>query len=164
MEANVNMVTVLPSSFAIQTKSFKDDFNNDFETAMVEFNKGMQMVVEWPIEQTRKHLRPLHIKAHVNGQPVNKIIIDRGASVNLMPRLNFMQLGKQLKDFMPYNIVVIDFNGKVSALKEMVLVNLQRGTITRPTLFIIIPSRASYNLLLSQDWIMWYKLSFFTLH
>lgn len=31
------------------------------------------------------HLRPLYIKAHVNRKPANKVLIDRGAVLSVMP-------------------------------------------------------------------------------
>ena len=31
------------------------------------------------------HLRPLYIKAHMNRKPANKVLIDRGAVLSVMP-------------------------------------------------------------------------------
>ena len=43
--------------------------------------------------------------------------------------------------------------GKTSIVKGMVLLNIRVGSIDRPTMFVVVPSKASYNLLLGRDWI-----------
>ena len=45
--------------------------------------------------------------------------------MNLMHRSTFLCLRKQLKDLMPFNIIVTNFTSKMSALAGMVMVNLQ---------------------------------------
>ena len=50
-------------------------------------------------------------------------------------------------------MVVTDFNGRTSPSDGVTMLTIQVGTIKRPTLFVVVPSRASYNLLLGRDWI-----------
>ena len=40
------------------------------------------------------HLRPLYIKAHINGKPVSRVLIDKGAVLNVMPFSTIKKLGK----------------------------------------------------------------------
>ena len=82
------------------------------------------MAFEWLIEQMKKHLRPLHVKTHVKGLLVNKILINEGVAINLMPRSTFVWLRKQPKHLIPSNIIVTDFNDKMPTSKGIVLVNL----------------------------------------
>ncbi|MCI72768.1 hypothetical protein A2U01_0094032, partial [Trifolium medium] len=60
----------------------------------------------------RGHLKPLFIKAEVNEDfKVNKVLIDGGTAVNLMPESFLSKIDKFEKDFMDHNIVITDFNG-----------------------------------------------------
>ena len=50
-------------------------------------------------------------------------------------------------------IVVTDYRGKSTPAKGVVLLNVKVGTMERATLFVVILSKSSYDLLLGQDWI-----------
>jgi hypothetical protein len=55
---------------------------------LVTENKGFEvgkMVFVRPSKQMTQHLKPLYIKAHMNGRPVNKVLVDNGAAVNIFP-------------------------------------------------------------------------------
>ena len=93
----------------------------------------------------------MHIKAHVDGQPISQVLIDGGATINLMLWLTIVKIGAIAKDLMPSDIAMTDFNGKMSSLKRMVLVNLMVGSNSHQTLFVVMPSKSNYNLLLGQN-------------
>ena len=126
MELQIWAVTILPPSFITKAKltTEEDDFDDDLVIVTIKFKEGMQMPFEWPTKLINKHLRPLYIKAHSNGWLVNKVLINERVAINLMLRSTFVWLGKQAKDLMPSNVVMIDFNGKMLALERMVLIDL----------------------------------------
>ena len=45
---------------------------------------------------------------------MNKMLVDGGASINLMPYITFRKLGKGLEDLMETNIMLKDFGGNAS--------------------------------------------------
>ena len=45
---------------------------------------------------------------------MNKMLVDGGASVNLMPYTTFRKLGKGLEDLMETNMILRDFGGNTS--------------------------------------------------
>lgn len=106
---------------------------------------------ERPSQEQRSHLRPLHIMALVEGKPTNRVFIDGGASVNLIPRAMFKKLGKDKLDLLATNLAVTDFSGKSLTSDGVVMLNVRAGTVERLTLFVVIPSRSSYNFLLGRD-------------
>ncbi|KAL1337299.1 hypothetical protein AAHE18_10G129500 [Arachis hypogaea] len=63
------------------------------------------------------------------------------------------RLGKTEKDLIKSSIRVTDFNGKTSSLRGVVLLSIEVGFVNRPTLFVVVPSKAGFNLLLGRDWI-----------
>ena len=55
------------------------------DSTVVEFNFAMESVVFHKPDDSVNHLKPLHVKGHVNGMPVHNMLVDSGAIVNLMP-------------------------------------------------------------------------------
>ena len=61
-----------------------------------------------------QHLKALYMKGFVDGKPMNKMLIDGGASVNPMPYTTFRKLGKGPKDLMETDMMLKDFGGNTS--------------------------------------------------
>ncbi|KAL1293674.1 hypothetical protein AAHE18_19G088200 [Arachis hypogaea] len=64
-----------------------------------------------------------------------------------------MKVGKHPDDLVPTNIVVTDFSGALSPAKGLVTLIVKVGSSERNTVFVVVPSNASYNALLGRDWI-----------
>jgi hypothetical protein len=45
------------------------------------------VIFEKPWEKNYKHLKALFLKGYINGDTVNKMLVDIGAAVNIMPYL-----------------------------------------------------------------------------
>lgn len=104
-------------------------------------------------EGMKNHLKPLFIRGKVENVGVNKILVDGGTTVNLMPHYMLKRIGKDYTDTKPHNMVLSNYEGKVGTTMGVIQVDLTVGTITRPTMFLVIVSKANYNLLLGQEWI-----------
>lgn len=65
---------------------------------------------ERPSEDMKNHLKPLFIRAKVENTITNKILIDGGVVVNLMPPFLLRKLGKY--DLRPHNIVLSNYESK----------------------------------------------------
>ncbi|KAL1334418.1 hypothetical protein AAHE18_11G175700 [Arachis hypogaea] len=99
------------------------------------------------------HLRPLHMTTTLSGIKVNKVLIDGGAAIGLLPERMLMKVGKHSDDLVPTNIVVMDFSGVSTLAKGLVTPTVKVGSSERNTMFVVVPSKASYNALLGRDWI-----------
>lgn len=99
------------------------------------------------------HLKPLFIRVKVRGMAVNKVFIDRGDAVNLMPYTLFKKRVKGEEDLRQHNMVLLNYEGKTSNIIGVVQVDLDVGTNTRSTLFMVIDSKANFNLFLGLEWI-----------
>lgn len=82
---------------------------------------------------------------------MNKILVDSGAAVNLMPHFLLEKIGKYDTDLMPHNMVLSNYEGKSGQTMGVIQVDVTIGSITRPTIFMVIASRASYNFLLGRE-------------
>lgn len=70
-----------------------------------------QAIFERPNPRMMYHLKPLFIRANVDGITVNKVFVDVG-TINLMQRSLFKKIGKTDKDFRPHNMVLSNYEGK----------------------------------------------------
>ncbi|XP_050876224.1 uncharacterized protein LOC127079917 [Lathyrus oleraceus] len=78
---------------------------------VVEEQKSM---FERPSPGMMYYLKPLFIRAKVDGITVNKVFVDGGATVNLMPYTIFKKMGKCDDDLRQHNMVLSNYEGKTS--------------------------------------------------
>ena len=45
-----------------------------------------------------RHIKPLYVRAHLNGRSVSKVQIDNGSVVNVMPLRVLRALGRSIND------------------------------------------------------------------
>ncbi|WJX20372.1 hypothetical protein P8452_09935 [Trifolium repens] len=87
----VNVASILPREFDVCSEITDD-----------EEESGMQMALH----------RPVCYYAKVNNVGINKVLIDGGAVVNLMPEFLLRKIGKSLVDLHPHNIVLSNYEGE----------------------------------------------------
>ena len=101
----------------------------------------------------KSHLKPLFITGKVEDFLTNKILVDCGATVNLIPHHLLRKMGKYDTDAKPHNMVLSNYEGKVGTTLGVIQVELMVGIVTRSTIFMIMETKANYNLLLGREWI-----------
>lgn len=108
---------------------------------------------ERPSEAMRNHLKPLFIGGKIDNMAINKILVDGRATMNLMSRTILKNIRKSHMNTKPHNMVLSNYEGKVGTTLEFIQFDLTIDTITRPTMFMVVESKANYNLLLGHEWI-----------
>src|ERR1051325_2888218 len=101
----------------------------------------------------RIHLKPLLIRAKVEETAINKVLVDCGATVNIMPHHILKKIGKFDTDIRSHNMVPSDYKGRTKTTMGVIQVNITVGSVTRPTIFMVIQGRPSYNLLVDREWL-----------
>jgi hypothetical protein len=61
-----------------------------------------------------RHLKALYVRGFVDGKPISKMLVDGGASVNLMPYTTSRKLGKGPEDLIETDMMLKDFGGNAS--------------------------------------------------
>ena len=84
---------------------------------------------------------------------MNKMLVDGGASINLMPYTTFRKLDKGPGDLIETDMMLKDFEGNASKTRGAMNVELTIGSKTLLTTFFVIDRKGSYSLLFDQDWI-----------
>jgi hypothetical protein len=143
--AGTNMVFVLPPEFYAPDRKLLPVAQLDFGPRPVIF--------EEPREKNYKHLKALYLKGYINGHPVNKMLVDTGATINIMPYSVLHRLGRSAEDLIKTNVTLNDFNGQASEAQGVLNVDLTVGRKTIPTSFFIVSSKSTYTVLLGRDWI-----------
>jgi hypothetical protein len=139
------MVFVLPPEFYAPDRKELSVAQLDFGPWLVNFEK--------PQEKNYKHLKALYLKGYINGHPVNKMLVDTGAAVNIMPYSVLRWLGRSAEDLIKTNVALSDFNGQASEAQGVLNVDLSVGSKTVLTSFFIINNKSTYTVLLRRDWI-----------
>lgn len=135
---DVEMARHRPVCYYMMNNGCVEEKNAFFERP----NKGME-----------SHLKPLFIIGKVENITVNTILVDGGAVVNLMSHYMLKRIGKDDTDTKPHNMVLSNYEGNVGTTVGVIQVDLTINTITRTTMFMVISSKAKYNLLLGREWI-----------
>ena len=56
------------------------------------------MIFEKPTKEMTGHIRPLYVRAHFNGKPVSKVLVDNGSTINVMLLRMLRALGRNIDD------------------------------------------------------------------
>ncbi|KAK2384605.1 hypothetical protein QL285_071934 [Trifolium repens] len=118
----VNVVSILPREFDVCSEITDEEEESGMQMALhrpvcyyVMSNGALEdqmATFERPDEGMKSHLKPLFIQAKVNNVGINKVLIDGGAAVNLMPKFLLKKIGKSLVDLHPHNIVLSNYEGE----------------------------------------------------
>ncbi|WCJ31745.1 hypothetical protein M5689_013206 [Euphorbia peplus] len=116
-------------------------------------NRTKRVYFDKPTPKMTRHIRPLYVKAHIDGKPLSRVLIDNGSAVNIIPLKMVMALGKSEEDIVSSEISVSAFTREVAKTYGVLSVELTISTKTARTAFFVVNSSASYQALLRRDWI-----------
>ena len=142
---------LLPSEFRapVDQEIYSDFDESEYEEIVAKLTVVQQAIFDKPIKH--RHLKALYMKGLVDGKPMNKMLVDGGASINLMPYTTFHKLGKGLGDLMETDMMLKDFGGNASKTRGAINVELTIRSKTLLTTFFVIDGKGSYSLLLGHD-------------
>jgi len=123
------------------------------KTLFLRKSRASKVILEKPPEEMTKHLRPLYIRAHIDGKPVSSVLVDNGAAVHILQLRMVRRLSKSEQDFIPSEVSVTSFDGGVAQTKGIIPVDLTVGNTTKVSAFFVVDGTVAYNALLGRDWI-----------
>jgi hypothetical protein len=100
----------------------------------------------------RAHEASLH-QGHLDGTSIRHIIIDGGASVNILPLSLFKKLDHVEGDLKCTNLSLSGCATDPTEAKGIICMELMVGSKTVPRTFFVVDVKGRYNVLLRQDWI-----------
>jgi hypothetical protein len=109
-------------------------------------------------------MKPLFIRGHLDGMSVGHMLVDGGASVNILSLSLFKKLGHVEGDLNCTNLSLSGFAGDPTEVKGIIYKELTFGSKTVPTTFFVVDVKGRYNVLLGRDWIHTNRCVPFTLY
>ena len=113
---NIQMAFLLPLEFRAppDQEVYSDFDDSEYEEIVAKLTVVQQAIFDKPVKH--RHLKALYMKGFVDGKPMNKMLVDGGASVNLMPYTTFCKLDKGPEDLMETDMMLKDFRGNTLRL------------------------------------------------
>jgi hypothetical protein len=96
----VNVIVLSTDYYIVEDDSAAAVFNFPIQDAT--FNKPEQHV---------NHLKPLHVKGHINGTLVHNMLVDNGAIVNVIPYALYKKLGGTDEELVKTNMTITGVGG-----------------------------------------------------
>jgi hypothetical protein len=136
---DVNMVFMIPAEFHVPTKD------------VVELALGVECAMFKKPENPGAHRKPLFIRGHLDGTPIRQMLVDGGASINIMPLSPFKKLGHIEGDLKHTNLSLSGFVGDPIEPKGVICKVVTVGSKTVSTTFFVVDMKLRYNVLLGRD-------------
>ncbi|XP_074304433.1 uncharacterized protein LOC141639153 [Silene latifolia] len=121
-------------------------------TQCVSCNAALTFSDEDLLLGSKPHNGPLYVSGYIRGQKVNRILIDGGSGVNLMPKATMKELGNTVNELSSSRTVIHGFNLNGERAIGMIRVNLSMGDLSSETHFHVIKAKTSFKLLLGRPW------------
>jgi hypothetical protein len=126
----------------------------DDEPVIGQFDFGPKEVAFTKAKESINHLKPLFVHDHIDGIPIAKMLVDGGATVNLMPYSLYRKLGKQDAKLVKTNMTLsgVGTDSSIKA-KRVTSVELTIETKILAAAFFVADVEGNYSLILGRDWI-----------
>ncbi|KAI5338999.1 hypothetical protein L3X38_018271 [Prunus dulcis] len=108
---------------------------------------------EMPTKRMASHLKRLYVGAHFDGIPVSKVLVDTGATVNILLASIMKKLKKGLDELIPTETTVSGFMVDTTTSKGIIPLQVIVGQKVRVTVFFVVETTVHFNALLEQVWI-----------
>jgi hypothetical protein len=137
----INMVFTIPAEFRAPIED------------VAELTLGAERAMFKKLDNPGAHMKPLFIRGHLDGTPIRHMLVDGGASINILPLLLFKKLGYVESDLKHTNLSLSGFAGDPTEAKGIISKELMVGSKTVPTTFFVVDVKGHYNVLLGRNWI-----------
>jgi hypothetical protein len=96
-----------------------------------------EVVFEKP-EESNQHLKSLYVQSHIDGKLISSMLIDDGATINLIPYSIFKKLGREDKELIKTNPMLNVVGGNPMETRVVVSMELIVGSKSLTTMFFVI--------------------------
>ncbi|KAL7126395.1 hypothetical protein ABFS83_14G183900 [Erythranthe nasuta] len=102
---------------------------------------------------SKPHNRPLFVAGYAREQKVNRILIDGGSAVNILPLHTLNELGISTEELKTSRLMIQGFNQEGQRALGIIRIELLMDDMLSTALFHVIDARTSYRMLLGRPWI-----------
>jgi hypothetical protein len=105
------------------------------------------------LTRTTEHNRPLYVTGMCEGVKINRIFIDPGSSINLMPLKILKSLSLSVKHLSSEKISIQGFNRNSQKALGAVTLPITMGTLKSEAKFYVLDADTSYKALMGRPWL-----------
>ncbi|KAM1219927.1 hypothetical protein ACFX2G_047937 [Malus domestica] len=102
---------------------------------------------------SKPHNRPLFVSGYVREHKDNRMLVDGGSAINIMPKSTMTTIGIKADELSLSRLLIQGFNQGGQKAMGMIRVEMTIGELKSSTIFHVIDARTSYGLLLGRPWI-----------
>ncbi|KAL0413001.1 UNVERIFIED_CONTAM: hypothetical protein Sradi_1501800 [Sesamum radiatum] len=102
---------------------------------------------------SKPHNRPLFVAGYVREQKVNRILIDGGSAVNILPLRILKKLEIPIDELSNSRLMIQGFNQGGQRAIGIIRMRLTMEDMVSTALFHVIDAKTSYNMLLGRPWL-----------
>ncbi|KAL0420231.1 UNVERIFIED_CONTAM: hypothetical protein Slati_3046000 [Sesamum latifolium] len=102
---------------------------------------------------SKPHNPPLFVAGYVREQKVNRILIDGGSAVNILPLRILKELGIPTDELSNSHLMIQGFNQGGQRAVGIIRLQLTMEDMVSTALFHVINAKTSYNMLLNRPWL-----------
>ncbi|KAK9707415.1 hypothetical protein RND81_07G196300 [Saponaria officinalis] len=100
-----------------------------------------------------QHSKALYLKVRLEGKTVSKVLVDNGATSNIVPITILQLIGKTEDDITPGKVTVVGFAGTPEFCEGTIMLIVKVGSCTLTMPFYVVRGITSYNALLGRSWL-----------
>jgi hypothetical protein len=104
-------------------------------------------------KESSQHLKPLYVRGHIDRKPISRMLVDGGATVNLMSYSIFRKLGREDDELVKTSLMLNAMGGNPMEAWGVILMELTVGSESLATAFFIVEVQGNYSVILGRDWI-----------
>ena len=93
-------------------------------------SKVEKVMLEKPTIEMTRHIRPLYVRAHFNGKPLSKVLVDNGSTINVMPLRVLKALGRGIGDLIEIKASILSFIEEISKILGVLPIDIIVGSKT----------------------------------
>ncbi|KAM2064145.1 hypothetical protein PS2_027070 [Malus domestica] len=102
---------------------------------------------------SKPHNRHLFVSGYVREHKVNRMLVDGGSAINIMPKSTMNTINIKADELSLSCLLIQGFNQGGQRVMGMIRVEMTIGELKSSTIFHVIDARTSYDLLLGRPWI-----------
>ncbi|KAL0458334.1 UNVERIFIED_CONTAM: hypothetical protein Slati_0460600 [Sesamum latifolium] len=135
-----------------ETLSGEDYFSN-VEISDEESKSAMTFTDEDLLLGSKPHNKLLFVTCYARKQKVNRILIDGGSAVNILPLCTMKEFGISMDELTSSRLMIQGFNQGGQRALSIIRINLLMENIFSTALFHVIDAKTSYNMLFGRPWL-----------
>ncbi|KAK9749210.1 hypothetical protein RND81_02G109900 [Saponaria officinalis] len=105
-------------------------------------------------EVDNQHSKALYLKVKLENKVVSKVLVDNGATSNIVPITILQLIGKTEDDITPGKVTVVGFAGTPDSCEGIIMLTVKVGSCTLMMPFHVVRGITIYNALLGCSWLL----------